>query len=142
MITVTVVGMNFRVFSQANPDIAIAINAEYGSNAAVNPPTGESPFPPINLNQTGNPWPTSRRMPANAILAGLSFETITASTAPLAKSKRNTSEPHRGPTVWKTFLAPTLPSPAFLTSMLLTALAIMYATGIEPRKYAITPISR
>ena len=45
IITVTVVGMNFRVFSQANPDTAIAINAEYGSNAAVNPPTGESPFP-------------------------------------------------------------------------------------------------
>ena len=103
-------------------------------NAIITPKYVATPFPPLKFNHIGKTWPRKTVREHNIIKSGNKFIQIITGTYPFNASKiRVIPAKYLFPDL-KTLVAPILPDPIFLISVLIKILVITRPKGIDPLK--------
>ena len=93
-----------------------------------------TPFPPLNFSHIGKTWPRKTVREHNIIKSGNKFIQIITGTYPFNASKiRVIPAKYLFPDL-KTLVAPILPDPIFLISVLIKILVKRRPKGIDPLK--------
>ena len=114
------------------------------------PNADDTPFPPLNFNQTGNMCPITPKEPAikpptilvfvakpyiNKSCSGINLVAIYAAIPALKASNKTVNKASHLFPVLKTLVAPMLPEPIFLMSPYPAKRVKTKPKGIEPKKY-------
>ena len=94
-----------------------------------------TPFPPLKFNHTGNRCPKKANKQESSINSGEKCFVIIIGMYPLRASKISVPTAKYLFPVLRTLVAPILPDPLFLISLLVNSLVSIRPKGIEPHKY-------
>ena len=99
-----------------------------------------TPLPPLNLNQIGNTCPKKADKADMKINSGEMNLTYKTGITALRISRTKVEQPINLFPVLNAFVAPILPEPISLISLLRNIFVNIKPKGIDPARYEITPI--